>query len=115
MRQVKFAAQTTPQPPQLFRSNAVFTQLLEQSVRPTAHTHAPLEQPTVPMGPWQTVPHMPQLLRSFCRSRQKLPQRLWPTWHWQLPATQNWPKVQVRPQAPQLFRSLWRSRQMPPH
>lgn len=104
-----------PQPPQLFRSNAVFTQLLEHSVRPTAHTHAPLEQPTVPMGPWQTVPHVPQLLRSFWRSLQKPPQGLWPTGHWQVPATQNWPTLQVRPQAPQLFRSLWRSRQMPLH
>ena len=115
MRHVKFEAQTTPQPPQLFRSNAVFTQVFEHCVSPVAQTHAPPEQPTVPIGPWQTVPHVPQLLRSFCRSLQMFPQALWPTGHWQLPATQNWPAAQVRPHMPQLVRSLWRSRQMPPH
>jgi hypothetical protein len=112
---VRFEAHTTPQPPQLFRSNAVFTQLFEHEVRPIAHTHDPLLQPTVPMAPWQTVPHPPQLLRSFCRSRQVPLQLLWPTGHWQEPATQNWPAAQVWPQVPQLARSPWRSRQTPPH
>jgi len=81
LRQVRFEAQTTPQPPQLLRSNAVLTQVFEQEVSPTAHTHAPALQPTVPMVPWQTVPHMPQLLRSFCRSRQVPLQLLCPTGH----------------------------------
>lgn len=60
-----------PHPPQLFRSNAVFTQAFEQSVRPTAHTQLPALQPTVPGAPWQTLPHMPQLLRSVCRFTQR--------------------------------------------
>lgn len=115
MRQVKFEAHTTPHPPQLFRSKAVLTQVLEHKVSPLAQVHAPLTHPTVPMVPWQTVPHEPQLFRSFWRSLQMLPQRFCPTGHWQLPATQNWPKLQVRPQAPQLFRSLWRSRHTPLH
>ena len=104
-----------PQPPQLFRSNAVLTQVFEHDVSPMAHTQLPLEQPTVPTGPWQTVPHMPQLLRSFCRSRHWPLQLLWPTAHWQFPATQNWPMAHVRPQLPQLARSLWRSRHTPLH
>jgi hypothetical protein len=115
LRHVKFEAQTMPHPPQLFRSNAVFTQVFEHSVRPMAQVHTPLLQPTVPMVPWQTVPHEPQLRRSFCRSRQMPLQLLVPTGHWQLPATQNWPTEQVRPHWPQLARSLWRSRQMPLH
>lgn len=78
-----------PQPPQLFRSNAVFTHVFEHRVSPVAQTHWPLEHPTVPIGPLHTVPHMPQFRRSFCRSRQKPLQRLVPTGHWQLPATQN--------------------------
>ena len=104
-----------PQPPQLFRSKAMLTQVFEHWVRPVAQTQAPPEQPTVPKAPWQTVPQVPQLLRSFCRSRHTPPQLLWPTGHWQLPATQNWPGEQVRPHMPQLFRSLWRSRQTPLH
>lgn len=115
LRQVKFAAHITPHPPQLFRSKAVLTQALLQSVSPIAHTHAPFEHPTDPIGPWQTVPHEPQLRRSFCKSRQMVPQRFWPTWHWQLPATQNWVPPQERPHAPQFWRSLCRSRQTPLH
>lgn len=108
-------AHTTPQPPQLFRSKAVFTQVLEHEVSPTAQVHVPALQPTVPMVPWQTVPQLPQLFRSFCRSRHWPLQLAWPTGHWQLPATHNSPPPQVRPHAPQLARSAWRSRHTPEH
>jgi hypothetical protein len=51
LRQVKFEAHTTPQPPQLLRSNAVLMHVLPHKVSPSAQVHVPFEQPTVPTGP----------------------------------------------------------------
>lgn len=59
-----------PQPPQLLRSNAVFTHAPLQLVSPMLHVQTPFTQPVVAMEPLHTFMHMPQLLRSFCRSRQ---------------------------------------------
>jgi hypothetical protein len=115
LRQVRFGAQTVPHAPQLFRSNAVFTQVLLQLVSPVAQVHVPFTQPDVAAVPWQTVPHAPQLKRSFWRSRQMLPQFAWPTGHWHEPATHCCTPEQERPHMPQLARSLWRSMHRPLH
>jgi hypothetical protein len=113
--QVWFDAHTTPQPPQLLRSNRVFEQVAPQRVSPFAQVHMPEMQPTWAAVPGQTTPQPPQLLRSLFRSRQLPVQLVWPTPHAQDPAVQKKPGLQVMPQAPQLFRSVWRLRHTPWH
>ena len=104
------AGHTTPQPPQLFASLCVRTQLPLHLAPPLAHWHEP---------PWQVVPaphtvsQPPQLELSVCSSTQEPPHAKRPPPQVHLPATQGTEPHEV-PHEPQLFGSLVSSTQEPP-
>jgi hypothetical protein len=71
--QVAPVAQLCPQPPQLFSSVCVSTQVLRQTLSPLrGHEQWPVWQL---VGPVQIRPHAPQLSLSFCSEMQVPPQQ----------------------------------------
>jgi hypothetical protein len=114
LMQVAPPVHALPQAPQFVLLVWVFTQTLEQLVRPPVQTtvHDPAEQ-TCPPG--QTLPQVPQLLTSLWRSRQTLEQLVCPlpqrVRH--MPPEHEVSPVHTLPQAPQFWLLFCRSLQVP--
>lgn len=90
-----------PQPPQLFASDVVFTQLLPHLVRPGPQLQLPNVQ--VPPGP-QSLLQAPQCCALKLVNTQEPPQFVWLPKHcvWQELKLQTWFAAQALPQEPQL-------------
>ena len=124
-RQLRPAAHTSPQTPQLSGSCCRFTHVPLQSDWPVGQTlpwHLPFSQPT-PVA--HTLPQLPQLSGSVCRkTHEPLGHSVWPTWvhcaHSKLPWQRQVEAMQLSPagqtwlQAPQLLLSLVTLVQTPP-
>ena len=93
-------AHFTPQPPQLFASLSVETQVPAQSVVPAGHWQPPVTQ-TLPTE--HVAPQAPQFFASVSKSTQPTQQVLpgAQAHGTQLPATHIWPSGQAAPHAPQ--------------
>jgi hypothetical protein len=110
--QVWLELQAWLQPPQLFTSELVSTQVLLQTVSPeTLQAHLLLAQ-LAPVA--QAMPQPPQFFESMLVFVHTPLQDVWPVGQpWHLPLWQVMPLTHGKPQYPQLFGSVLRLTQLP--